>query len=117
MAYNGGTTQIAPRLLSAHHDWLKTNTTNVNKAINAALHEYVRRLQFGRVPEVEMDQIKAVYNAFGSYYYKHSREDRRKVSVRIERQCLDYLRMNCYVVNRVLDFAIYYYIKEEIEKK
>lgn len=117
MAYNGGTTLIAPRLLSEQHDWLKANTTNVNKAINAAVHEYVRRLQAKKVPEEQMIHINVKTYTRGLYYYRYSWQNRRKVSVRVERQCLDYLRMNCYMINRVLDFAIDDYIKKEMEIK
>lgn len=113
MAYQGGTILISPRLLETQLAWLEGHEKNVNKAINTAVWDFLHAHQCG-ILDHDIEMTLVLKDPYYSPYYL---QPRRKKSIRLMRQNVDYMRQYGIVVSRCLDLSIRLYIQKKIAEE
>lgn len=102
MAYQGGTTLITPRLKAAHLDWMAAYCKNKNRFINDALSAFLRKYQLERLNPSTVHLVTLPGRDKTELFPTH----REKTSVRILRQNIEFVRLNCLNLTRCLDYAL-----------
>lgn len=109
MAYKGGTIQISPRLLETQLAWLEGHESNVNKAINTAVWDFLHAHQCGKLDYHTQETLVTL----GLYNTPNYGQPRQKKSIRLMRQNVEYMRQYGIIVARCLDLAIERYIQKK----
>lgn len=97
---------MSPRLLDTQLAWLEGHEKNINKAINTAVWDFLHAHQCGILDH----DIQSTLVKKGPYYSPYYAQPRRKKSIRLMRQNVDYMRQYGIIVSRCLDLAIRLYI-------
>lgn len=112
MAYQGGTEQISPRLLSKQLSDLQERFENVNGAINVAMWQFVHAIQMHMTSAADMEYITGQRVS----HLQLPSDIRTKKTLRVRQELLDYCRINKLIVGRVLDVAIAKYLQGNFKK-
>lgn len=104
---------MSPRLLDTQLAWLEGHEKNVNKAINTAVWDFLHAHQCGKIDYFTQEALVKP----GTHRPLKYLDQRRKKSIRLMRQNVDYMRQYGIIVARCLDLAIERYIQKKIDEK